>query len=779
LTPGSGDGSGARARTLAGFGVAFLGYTALTLLYFRDLLPAFSTAVPHDLGDPLLSAWVLWWNAHRLPFAGTWWDGLSFFPGPGSLAFSDHRVGLTLIAGPVQWLGGTPVLAYNVTLLSSFVLSAMAAHALAWLLTRSHGAGAVSGLIFGFNPFRTSHIAHLELLAAFWLPIALFALHRYVQRYEPRWLVLFTVCWWLQGLSSGYYLFYSAPVIALWAIWFARERLWQGVGAIALSCAVAVLALAPVLVGYRGIQNQLLLSRTFAEIESFSADFTGLLSATPNMALWRVPSLAANGEAEIYLGVVAPLLVLAAVFLRRGHASPEPGRRWRVFRVSVAAMTAAYALVAAGTLVGPWRLRIGPITLSASQTAQPFSIAVLGLILLGVSSPTFVAAFRRRSVLAFYLTAAVMTWAFTLGPRPKFLGHQLLYRGPYELLMLLPGFEDRLRVPARFVMMTILAVAVAAGLALVRLTGSGPRALRLGATVLILIALVADSWPSDLPMPAVPSFVRLPSGAPERAAVLELPLGNVGSDIAAVYRSIGHGRPVVNGYSGYAPPHYRVLATALGERDGSVLTTLATFAPIVVIIARADDPGGGLAGFVQRQPAVVSLQESDNHRFYLLPAARSADDAARVEQIGGPVPIRRISFNQGELEMTAVTDGNRETVWATPGPQHGDETVVVELDELRRVAGLSLSTGPALEGYPRMIDVSTSVDGAGWEQAWSGRMAGPALAATLKDARAAEAHITFAARPARWIRIRQLATHPSFAWFIAELNVYASAAPRS
>src|SRR5438270_13955280 len=109
-----------------GFAVAFLGYSALTLLLFHDLIGRVSTAVPHDLGDPLLSTWTLWWNAHRTPFLGGWWNGLSFYPEHGSLAFSDHRVGLTLIASPVQWLGGTPVLAYNVTLLSSFALCALA-----------------------------------------------------------------------------------------------------------------------------------------------------------------------------------------------------------------------------------------------------------------------------------------------------------------------------------------------------------------------------------------------------------------------------------------------------------------------------------------------------------------------------------------------------------------------------------------------------------------------------------------------------------------------------
>src|SRR3979490_1280949 len=84
------------------FGLAFLGYSALVLLLFHGLLGQLSTAVPHDLGDPLLSTWILWWNAHHVPFFGGWWDGLSFYPGHGALSFSDHRVGLELIAGPVQ-----------------------------------------------------------------------------------------------------------------------------------------------------------------------------------------------------------------------------------------------------------------------------------------------------------------------------------------------------------------------------------------------------------------------------------------------------------------------------------------------------------------------------------------------------------------------------------------------------------------------------------------------------------------------------------------------------
>ena len=753
------------------FGLAALAYTGLVLLLFHDLFGRFSTAVPHDLGDPLLSAWILWWNAYRVPFLGSWWDGLSFFPGTGSLALSDHRVGLALIASPILWMGGTPALAYNITLLASFVLCALAAHALAWTLTGSHAAGAVSGLIFGFNPFRISHIAHLELLAVFWLPLALLALHRYVAGYERRWLFAFAACWALQGLSSGYYLFYSAPLVGLWAIWFARGEPWRGIGAILLACVATVLALLPVLLGYRAIQEQLNLSRSFAEIESFSADITGILSATPIMALWRVPSLAANGEGEIYIGIFAPLLVAAGCLWRPRDSSSAVGRRLHTVRLGVAVVCVVYTLIAVGTLLGSWSLNIGPLKISASQTVQPLSIAVFCLAILGVTSPGFVDAFRRRSIFAFYAVAALTTWLFTLGPRPRLLGELVIYRGPYALLMLVPGFDERLRVPARFVMITILAVAVAAGIALIRATASAPRPKRLAVTILALLAITADSWTFSCPMPAVPPFLPLPDGVPDSAAVLELPLGNVGPDIAAVYRSIGHGHPVVNGYSGYDPPHYRVLRPGIAERDGSALTTLTRFAPILIAIAEENDRDGGLAGFAAEQPGAVRLAGAAGYTFYLLP---QSGVAAEVD--GQSLPIRNATFEGAPLDLKPLTDGNPDTAWSTSKPQDGGEELVLELDDVHQVTGVSLSTGPLFEGFPRWLAVAASIDGIRWEEVWSGGMAGPVVEAILKDPRTADGRIAFASRPARYLRLRQLRAHTQTGWVIAELKAYGSAA---
>ena len=45
----------------------------------------------------------------------------------------------------------------------------------------------------------------------------------------------------------------------------------------------------------------------------------------------------------------------------------------------------------------------------------------------------------------------------------------------------------------------------------------------------------------------------------------------VPTDVAAVYRSLEHHHPVVNGYSGYAPPHYEILRIGLRLGDTSLL----------------------------------------------------------------------------------------------------------------------------------------------------------------------------------------------------------------
>ena len=44
-------------------GLALATYALLVVALTWPLASHLGTAVPHDLGDPLLTAWTLWWNA--------------------------------------------------------------------------------------------------------------------------------------------------------------------------------------------------------------------------------------------------------------------------------------------------------------------------------------------------------------------------------------------------------------------------------------------------------------------------------------------------------------------------------------------------------------------------------------------------------------------------------------------------------------------------------------------------------------------------------------------
>src|SRR5262249_32611039 len=89
-------------------------YIALTVGYAWRLLPVIGSALPNDIGDPGLNTWIIWWNAHAIPLTQTWWNGPIFFPAPGALALSETFLNLVPIATPMQWLGASAVLTYNV-----------------------------------------------------------------------------------------------------------------------------------------------------------------------------------------------------------------------------------------------------------------------------------------------------------------------------------------------------------------------------------------------------------------------------------------------------------------------------------------------------------------------------------------------------------------------------------------------------------------------------------------------------------------------------------------
>ena len=248
-------------------------------------------------------------------------------------------------------------------------------------------------------------------------------------------------------------------------------------------------------------------------------------------------------------------------------------------------------------------------------------IALAGLVLLLVRR-TPGQLFAGRSPLLFYAAATLLMWTLALGPGGQGQDSVSLYR-PYTWLLSLPGFNG-LRVPARFAMVGTLCLAMAASLAVAQLSKAGGLfrgRWRLLAGATVLVGLIADGITRPIPLLSPPGKLPLPVFS-QQTTVIELPIDDTDTSIRAMYRSIFHRQPIVNGYSGHAPPHYNVLSLALRRGDASVLFYLARRRPLLIIVNDQLDHGRGFKQMIEALPGIQSRGASGAGSIFLLPPRR-------------------------------------------------------------------------------------------------------------------------------------------------------------
>ena len=229
------------SRPRVAFGLAAALYFLLTVALTWPLVLHPGSRVPNDLGDSLLNMFLLAWDAREVPFTAHWWNLPQFYPIPGTMAFSEHLLGLSVIATPIIAATGNVLLSYNVAFFLSFPLCAIGAHLLTYQITRRHDLALVAGLAYGFAPYRMAQFAHIQVLSSYWMPFSLLGLHLFVQQPRWRYLALFAAAWYLQALACGYYLFYLSVLVGLWLLWFAVGRIrWADFGRLVLAWGIAI-----------------------------------------------------------------------------------------------------------------------------------------------------------------------------------------------------------------------------------------------------------------------------------------------------------------------------------------------------------------------------------------------------------------------------------------------------------------------------------------------------------------------------------------------------------
>ena len=748
--------------------LVFLVYCGIAVALTYPLILQMGSVLPNDAGDPALNTWILWWNTQTIPLSAAWWNAPVFFPASGVISFSENLLGLSLIATPLHWLGAGPQTSYNVVFFLTFPLSALGGYLLGYELTKRHDAAFIAGLLFGFAPYRIAHLPQIQSLASFPMPFALVGLHRYLRDPRPKWLALFAGGWFLQGICNGYYLLFFSVFVGLWLLWFAspwsRPRQFL---AISLAWVIAAIPILPMLLRYRAIHASFGFARDFGTIREFSADVASVLHATDHIALWGSLEVFRRPEGELFPGLTIVLLVVAGAILVRDRSRAQVNS-WTLMRRILIVLTVVTAVVSASAVVvGPWRLEpFGVRLLSVANPIKPLTFSLVLALILALTSPALRRAYVTRSVIGFYAVAGFVMWLFCLGPAPTLMGNEIMYRGPYALLMCVPGFNT-LRVPARFWMAVTLCLAVIGAMVFARLTETLGK-MRLAAAAIVAFGVLADTWMAAIPLAATPKPFAALECATASGPIMELPLGSTYEDVAAMYRQMSHRRPLVNGFSGYFPPHYAALRFGLALRDHDVLTELAARGVTEIIVDREPDPDGRWDKYVASHPqATLVCTEGKQSLYRVTPIADAEIPAAAA---GTPLQIAVIRPNVNEGAVASMTDQDRTTRWES-GPQTDRTVVEIDLGGVRTVAGIDLSLGPFVEDFPRGLIIDASEDGQTWREVWRGGSAGLAFVAAFEAPRDVPLRYRFAPTPARLLRMKLTKNDDTYYWSIAEMKV--------
>lgn len=726
-----------------------------------------------DPGDPLFNSWVLAWNARKLGRGeiADLFDANIFYPHRRTLAYSEHLFPQSLVAAPVIWASGNPVLAYNLILLLSFLSSGLAMFALARHLTGSTLPAILAGMIFAFCPFMFDHLSHVQVLGAAGIPLSFLFLDRFLEHRYRRDALLFAAVFTAQILANGYYaLFLSLAVGVFLLIEMPRRRLlrdarvWRG------------LVLAGLLIGAAAapfFRQYVLMKQDMGFTRWVMSDTTlGSYLAAPriNRLYGSLTAPLRAAEGQLFPGVTVMLLAAAgAVALAR-----RSGRARTAEMVLAAA--AGVAVLSAGLVAWLGPLSLPPL-LSVSTPVRP---AILAALL--AAGTVLVRTFRlpRQPGPAVGVYAALGLLAFTLT-----FGN----RGPYRLLyQWVPGF-DSIRAVNRAHVLTMLALAVLAAFGAAALMLGRRRGLRLGvfAVAAGLLAVEFASTPIPLARVALDGeasrvYRWIDRVTGEHDVILELPLPRDGHEwwrleCQRLLASTLHWRPLVNGFSGLAPPVYHELQRRWREHalPDNVADARALGVRYLLVHRQRDGqpwPTGLALGSALRQVPGVRLAQAFPATWVFELEGSARPPAVVDGQVLGTVPGLRLSATVNSEEASLAADGRPDTRWSTGRAQQEGDALTLALGEERLVAAVHLRLGESQHDYPRGWTLTASGDGVTWSDVASGRVDSLPITAFLtpSDPRL---EILFTPVPARFIRMTCTTADPVYYWSIHELEVLA------
>jgi hypothetical protein len=250
----------------------------------------------------------------------------------------------------------------------------------------------------------------------------------------------------------------------------------------------------------------------------------------------------------------------------------------------------------------------------------------------------------------------------------------------------------------------------------------------------VLIGLAIDGAIEPLGGSPPPGRVELPSVS--AAAVLELPPDNTAVSVGAMFRSISHRLPLVNGYSGHIPPHYDILCQSLRRDDPSAVVELARGRTLLMLVAERNDPAGDFRRVIESIPGVERGVVTGAGVSYVLPAQ----------------PRDRRPRGATAHPFTSTTLPR--------------EHAVLDLGSVRTIRTLEFALRNRYPELGRRFAIEVSADGVEWTMAWDGWTGGAAVSGALENQIVIPVRFLLPDLTARYLRI-----HPAPPWLVEALRV--------
>jgi hypothetical protein len=690
------------------FGFAGLAVAATWPLVFH-----LASALPGDLGDPLLTAWTLAWDADRLRHGlRGLGDAPNFYPYRHTLLYSDHLLGVAVFTAPLQWLTGNPLIPYNAAFIASFVLAGAGMYVLVRDLTGRRDAAAVAGVIFASQPFRVSHSAHLQWLITGWMPLTLWAIHRYFRSAQGWWLTVAAALFLLQATTTAYYTYFGLLPMVFAGLWeWRRTRL--PIAAVARhavpAIALVVMVMIPIVIAYYEVRAGQGLHRSADDIRAMSADVGDYFSAPPQVRLWSGLG-SGRGEHELFLGAAAMLLAACGVVA--------------CYRSAPVQLYAALAVAAAVLSLGPSPAAWG----HALGVPGPYAVllrVVPGLD--GLRAPARLAVVVQVAVAV--LAGFGAAWLFDRVPRTA--------RGAA-------------------IAAALLVIGVEGWAAPLRLAPFDPRGTGGDRDAYAYLATLPSGPVMELPTSvdrADPEFVYQFMTVLHRHPV--------------VNGHSGYLTPLVTWLGGGHSP--------FGQIDGqrAAIAALRGIGVRYLVVHRALYPNPELADAVSAAVADDADQIIASRRFGQTTVAALAPLSVEEPAPSRPIPAGalRLTASHSEDRLPLVLDGDRDSRWISGRPQGGDERLTIALDQPRDVASVSLQLGARSFGdYPRTLEVAV-VDEQGSRSLFRGTVLPQFARGLLQDGEYPWIVVALPPNRARAIRLLQTGSAHTFFWSIHELRL--------